>query len=145
MQIKVSLDNINHEYLKNRAKQDRRTLSAELNVLLDDLRAIQPFTDISTTTQEKTKIKQKEPLTQPKENTEEELTEEEAKKKIKICADSLNLQHDDFSDSSYEKCKEFMEQVLNKKLTLNEMNKSLFDQAQRERGQVVNGNKKREI
>lgn len=63
MQIKIALDNVNHEYLKNRAKQDRRTLSAELNVLLDELRTNQPFTNVSTITQEKSKLQ---PKPQPK-------------------------------------------------------------------------------
>ena len=38
MQIKVSLDQINYEYLKNRAEKNRRTMSAELNIILDEVR-----------------------------------------------------------------------------------------------------------
>lgn len=137
-QIKTIVYTEDYQKLSAIARLNNRKIWQEIALAIKNHISKYAFTTPEPTEPETANIKSAETLAEEEKNTD-------IKQKIKICADSLNLQYDDFSDSSYEKCKEFMEKVLNKELSPRDIDKSLFDQAQIERRQEANGNKKRTI
>ena len=42
MQIRILLDDENHEFIKEKAKQNRRSFTQELNAILDEVRTMKP-------------------------------------------------------------------------------------------------------
>ena len=119
------------------ARLNNRKIWQEIALAIKEYISKYTFTETASEP-ETAEAKSKEVLT-------EEETNADIKKKIKICADSLNIQYDDFTEKSYEACKEFLEKVLNKELSPRDIDKSLFDQAQIERRQEAYDNKKRTI
>lgn len=110
MQIKVTLDELNYKRLKECAKMNRRTFSAELNTILD------------------TQFRYSIPIPIP--DSEIETIKPVATiEQIKKCADTLNLSEDDTSLKAFSECRTFMERILGSI----EMTKELFDEAQEER------------
>ena len=126
MQIKVSLDEPNYKSLKENAKVNRRTLSAELNTILDKLYGHTVLAKgkapaaTTTSTSEATEL--------PACSREEMLF------KIKNYLDTFNIPVYDARQSVLNECKVFMEEnIFNRPLTPEEIDISMLDEVQEER------------